>query len=283
MSRQLIVNADDFGRSWGVSRGILHAHRQGIVTSTTAMANLDAIGAHLAEALTCPGLGLGVHLVFCSWRPVLPPGEVPGLVDGRGFFLDQHTFWRRAEEIPLDQLRAELTAQVERFTALAGRPPDHLDCHQFVHAHPRFFELYLELAEERHLPLRNPFSCETDWETQVLLAPFLAGSPPEQWQHVMDADLDLLRRRGPTHPQRTLTTFFGARLATLDNLLSILDTVGEGVSELISHPGYADEALAASGYRGERETELALLTHPVVRERVLDLGLELVTFAAVRS
>jgi predicted glycoside hydrolase/deacetylase ChbG (UPF0249 family) len=281
MKRQLIANADDYGRSPGVSRGILQAHREGIVTSTTVMVNVDDVQRHVAEALACPELGIGVHLVFCSWRPVLPPETVPGLVDEKGFFLGQSTFWDRAEEIPLEQLRAELTAQVVRFTSLAGRRPDHLDCHQFVHAHPRLFEVYVDLAHRLHLPLRIPFSTKTDWETQVLLAPFLEGSPPERFREMVETDTRLLRARAVAHPDHALTTFFGPKLTTLENLLQILDTMPDGVNELICHPGYADAGLSASGYRIEREIELGLLTHSAVRERVAALGIELVTFAAL--
>jgi len=73
MSKQLIVNADDYGRAPGLSRGILAAHREGIVTSTTVMINQPDVEGQLAEALVCPGLGVGLHLVFTAWRPVLPP------------------------------------------------------------------------------------------------------------------------------------------------------------------------------------------------------------------
>ena len=69
MCKKLIINADDYGRSPGVSRGILRAHREGIVTSTTAMINQPKVEAQLAEALTCPELGIGLHLVFSAWLP----------------------------------------------------------------------------------------------------------------------------------------------------------------------------------------------------------------------
>ena len=76
MGKQLIVNADDYGRSPGVSRGILRAHREGIVTSTTVMINQPDVEAQLEEALTYPRLGIGLHLVFSAWRPLLPPMSI---------------------------------------------------------------------------------------------------------------------------------------------------------------------------------------------------------------
>ena len=161
MTRLLIVNADDYGRSAGVSRGILHAHREGIVTSTTAMIGMPGVEEQLVEALQCPELGIGLHLVHTHWRPVLPPESIPALVDEDGLFLGQHTLWARCDGIPADQLEAEWTAQVERFVALAARPPDHLDCHHYVHVYPPFFQVYADLAARYQLPLRVPFPPET--------------------------------------------------------------------------------------------------------------------------
>jgi predicted glycoside hydrolase/deacetylase ChbG (UPF0249 family) len=62
MSRRLIVNADDYGRTPNVSRGILEAHRRGIADSTPAMIGLEGVEAHLAEALSCLDLGVGLRL-----------------------------------------------------------------------------------------------------------------------------------------------------------------------------------------------------------------------------
>jgi predicted glycoside hydrolase/deacetylase ChbG (UPF0249 family) len=282
MSGQLIVNADDYGRSPGVSRGILQAHREGIVTSTTVMINQPGVEHQLAEALDCPHLGLGLHLTFSAWRPVLPAEAVPGLLDEDGMFLDQHTLWARAEEIPIDQLRAELAAQFERFVALAGGPPDHLDCHHFVHLYPPFFQVYADLAAGFHLPLRIPFPPEADFRQAAKTLPFLEGFPRDRVRGMIATNSALIRARRLAHPDHFVSTFFGRRALTLDNLLALLEALPEGVSELMCHPGYDDPHLAPSTYRAEREIELALLTQPPVRERVRDLGIELVTFGVLR-
>ncbi len=84
--KRLIVNADDFGRSAGVDRGIMRAHREGIVTSTTFMAN--APGAEIAAALAraTPTLDVGVHLVLSYARPLTDPARIPSLVRADGTF-----------------------------------------------------------------------------------------------------------------------------------------------------------------------------------------------------
>lgn len=282
MDRKLIVNADDFGRSPGVSKGIGQAHLEGIVTSTTVMINQPQIESHLAEVLPCHGLGIGLHLVFTAGRSVLPPDAVPSLVDTHGRFLEHHTLWSLADTVPADQLCAEFTAQLERFVTLAGRLPDHLDCHHFVHLHPTFFEVYADLARQCCLPLRVSFPAETDFRQAASTLPFLNGFPPDLVRGMIVTNSALLRARGIVHPDHFVSTFFGEEALTLDYLLHLLDSLPAGISELMCHPGYNDHGLTSSSYRHEREIELNLLTHPVVRERIDELDIKLVTFAAIR-
>jgi predicted glycoside hydrolase/deacetylase ChbG (UPF0249 family) len=280
--RQLIVNADDYGRSAGVSRGILEAHRQGIVTSTTVMVNQPGVESHLTDALACPNLGLGLHLVFSAWRPVLQPNQIAGLVDDEGRFLDQHTLWAHAADIPLDSLRAELGAQVDRFTSLTGSMPDHLDCHHFVHLYPPFFQVYAELAQSRSLPLRVPFPTETAFQQATQTLVFLEGFPQDLVRGMIVTNSALVGALGLLHPDHFVGSFFGRSMAKVELLLAILDSLPEGTTELMCHPGYDGPGLSASTYRLERETELSVLTSSWVQHRIQDLGIDLVTFGALR-
>jgi hypothetical protein len=279
MSKRLIVNADDYGRSPGVSRGILEAYRGGIVTSTTVMINQPSVRAQLDEALACDGLGTGLHLVFSAWRPMLPPEAIPTLVDGDGYFWGQHDLWARAEEISAKHLRAEFSAQLALFTDWAGRLPDHLDCHHFVHLYPPFFQVYADLAAEHRLPLRVPFPPESDFRQAVATLPYLEEFPLDLVRGMVATNSALLESRRLTYPDRFIGTFFGTEALTLDNLLRLLRALPDGITELMCHPGYVDAALASSTYCRERETELALLTHPAVRECMAECGIELVTFS----
>ncbi|MBN1136552.1 MAG: ChbG/HpnK family deacetylase [Anaerolineae bacterium] len=281
MTKQMIVNADDYGRAPGVSRGILAAHQEGIVTSTTAMINQPAIEGQLSEALACPSLGVGLHLVFTAWRPILPLEQVPDLVGDSGLFLEQHDVWARAEQIPLDQLQAELSAQLERFASLAGRLPDHLDCHHFVHLYPPFFQVYADLAAQHQLPLRVPFPPETEFEQAAKTLPFLEGFPRDLVRGMIVTNSALVKARRLAHPDHFIGTFFGREAVTLEALIRLLETLPDGVTELMCHPAYDDPALATSSYRAERETELHLLTHPAVQDRIKALGIELVTFGVL--
>jgi predicted glycoside hydrolase/deacetylase ChbG (UPF0249 family) len=282
MRKKLIVNADDYGRSPGVSRGILQAHRCGIVTSTSVMINQPSAKGQLDEALSCAGLGVGLHLVFSAWRPVLPPETIPSLVDLDGFFLSQHDLWARAEEVSPAHLRAELTAQTERFSAWAGRLPDHLDCHHFVHLYPPFFQVYADLAAELQLPLRVPFPPEVDFQKAAATLPYLEDFPLDLVRGMIVTNSALIESRHLAHPDHFISTFYGIEALTLDHLLRLLHTLPSGVTELMCHPGYVDPALAESTYRQERETELDLLTHPAAYASAAELGIDLVTFGVFK-
>lgn len=70
MIKRLIVNADDYGLSEGVCLGILKAHRDGILTSTTCMMNMENIEKYLEMTKDYPNLGLGVHLNITVGKPL---------------------------------------------------------------------------------------------------------------------------------------------------------------------------------------------------------------------
>ena len=283
MPRYLIVNADDFGRSPGVNRGIIKAYREGIVSSTSVMTNQPYFEEAASLLRDHPSLGAGVHLVFTAWKPVLPPEKIPSLVDEKGFFLPQEALLAQPGRVDRRELRAEFLAQIERFCQIVGREPDHLDCHHFAHLHPHFFSVYLDVAEETGLPIRWPFPAPEEVERLLATTP-LKGLSSEQARKLMETDYQLLGSRPIPKPDRFIGSFFGEDALGLEHLLGILESIGEGVTELLTHPGFVDEELlASSGYARPREKELELLCHPQVKERVKERGIELVTFNILSS
>ena len=137
MTKQLIVNADDYGRTASVSAGIRQAHLRGIVTTTTAMMNMSSVGNDIRLALAeCPRLGLGVHLVLTAGRPVLPSERVPSLAASDGSFYKLPQMIAILQKLNPAELRAEWRAQIEKFLR-TGAMLDHLDSHHHainVHA-----------------------------------------------------------------------------------------------------------------------------------------------------
>lgn len=272
MSRTLIVNADDYGRTLGVSAGIRQAHLAGIVTTTTVLMNQPGAADDVRRAMSeTPHLGLGVHLNLTAGPPCAPhPAST--LVDQNGLFRRPESLMADQDSLRLADVEQEWRAQIEAFLA-TGATLDHLDSHHHVAAiRLDLWELYLSLAAELGCGVRPSRPADTD------LAVLSAAYPEPVRRVALDAAPGRLAESGIPHPSHFYAGFFGPA-ATLDNLLVLLAHLPEGVSELMTHPGLADPALrAGSSYAAQREVELAALTSPRVRQTIQDQGIALATY-----
>lgn len=144
----LVVNADDFGLTPGVCRGILHAHDHGIVTSTSVLVGAPAFEAH-APSLRDSDLGVGLHLCLVGEDPpLLSAAEIPTLVERDGRLpSDWRRFLRRAAlgRLDPDDISRELTTQAEK-AADAGLRLGHLDAHQNLQLWPPVGAIAIDLA-----------------------------------------------------------------------------------------------------------------------------------------
>ncbi len=147
---QLIVNADDFGLTEAVNKGIVEAHVRGIVTSTTIMANGRAFDAAVSTSRRVPGLGIGVHLNLTAGEPVAPARNIPSLVDRH-----ERLHWSPgrllralvARKVNLAEIETELRAQITKVFG-AGIRPTHLDGHKHVHLLPGVSQIVIRVAQE---------------------------------------------------------------------------------------------------------------------------------------
>jgi predicted glycoside hydrolase/deacetylase ChbG (UPF0249 family) len=130
--------------------------------------------------------------------------------------------------------------------------------------------------------MRVPFPRrETDFADPSLMSGWAADVSEAQVKTMWQANVQRLAEQPVTAPDRFIVGFFGDNVS-IEYLLNVLDRLPDGVSELMTHPGYSDETLVAeSDYAELRETELAILTDPRVRQRVAERGIELITYAAL--
>ena len=247
--RRLIVNADDFGRTRGINAGVIEAHLAGIVTSATAMVLEAAAEEGISEALArAPRLSLGLHFAVTGrGLPASNPARLPTLLSGGRFVRSPDQLPR---EIPAEEISRELEAQIDLFERFAGRPPTHLDSHHHGALHPSIQPVFARTARERGLPVRA-----SSREAQAVI-----------------------RSAGVRTPDHFLEGFYSAG-ATLENLRAMLANLGEGTSELMCHPGRADEdLLAESTYARERDRELAILCDPELPLLLEREGIERIDF-----
>ena len=251
--KRLIVNADDFGRTPGINRGIIEAHANGLVTSASVMVLEKAARDGIREAqAVAPKLSLGLHFVVTGGGlQASAAPSVPVLAPNGRFAKNYEAL---PASIPEAEIRRELLAQLVLFEVKAGRPPTHVDSHHHAALHPSAQAVFAAVAQGRGLPVR-------------------ASSPKAR---------DELRAAGLRVPDFFLKAFYGEG-ATLLKLESLLLNVPNGTTELMCHPGHVDpELLESSSYAKEREKELAILCDPSLREVVEKNGIELIGFDRLR-
>jgi hopanoid biosynthesis associated protein HpnK len=286
--KHLIVNADDFGLTKQVNRGIVEAHHNGIVTSTTLLANGEAFESAVALASRAPQLGIGAHLNLSEGTPISPPSTIPSLVDSRGRL--HLTPGRLAMgillgRISLSDVERELRAQVEKVLR-AGISPTHFDGHKHIHVLPRVSALVVRLAQQYDIPgLRCPI------EKPAGLTRLL-GSRPRKYgpvikQYVVGRQVSRFARRFKKKLEQgglvCPLSFLGlSETGFLDvgALRDILTRLPQGTSELMCHPGYVDSDLRKTGTRllAEREVEVQALTALQIKKFTVDRGIRLINY-----
>jgi len=227
--RFLVVNADDLGLSATVNEGIFAAHRRGIVTSASLMVRQGAAPAAAEQAAAHSELAIGLHIDLGEW--VYESGE-----------------WTQAylhcDSDDPAAVEAECRTQLERFRALIGRDPTHLDSHQHVHESKPARGVTEALAAELGLPLRNR----------------------------------AVRYEGGFYGQSGKGEPFPEGIAP-ERLVALIEALPPGWTEIGCHP--AAGPVPTSSYDAERQVELATLRDPRVREALNVSDVHLCSFAQV--
>jgi predicted glycoside hydrolase/deacetylase ChbG (UPF0249 family) len=276
-SRALIVNADDFGWSSGVNRGIVEANRHGILTSTTAMVNFPGFTRAAEMAKDTQDLGVGLHVNIVHGPPICDPSKVPTLVNKGGCFPGSREVLRRLmlgisskKEIDL-----ELNSQLELFRAELGEPT-HLDSHKHMHIFGVLLPSFIEVAEKLKTPrARCPSERLSLWPPSVVKG------------------------------KAAVLTYFGARarkafcasgIATTDHFAGALDSssftsaacrrivdrLGVGTTELMCHPGYRStedhDLIPNVAITQHREEQMVTLLDGSLKEYILENDIRLIHY-----
>jgi predicted glycoside hydrolase/deacetylase ChbG (UPF0249 family) len=270
---KVVVNADDYGRSPGISRGIREAHLQGIVSAATVMANFENAAREVGLARSeCPDLHLGVHLNITAGQPLSRSDDIPGLVQSSGHFKSIEALLSGLDSIPIDQVEREWRRQIESLLAWDVEL-DHLDSHHHIAASNRdLWDLHLSLASEYHIGVRLPYP--TDDENSTLVSNF----PSPLRRFASDIAPARLQQVNLPRTQALFTSFF-AESATIENLIDLLEeATAYASSEIMCHPGYVEADSVQTGYGQFRQIELEILTSEKAKSTVEAYQLELVGF-----
>ena len=286
--RRLIINADDFGLTSGVNRAIVEARQQGIVTSTTLMANSLAFEEATRLAQADPNWSVGCHVVLLDGKPLMEASRVPSLVlpkNGNAFRDGVARFALRAltGRIDSDQVEAETVAQIRKLQS-HGVSVSHVDTHKHTHIFPAALNGILRAARACGVSaIRNPF--------EVVAANF-ASAQSGLWKRY--AQVKTLRgfagsfrravqKAGLRTPDGTLGIVATGHLNA--NLFrEIADNMPEGTWEFVCHPGYNDADLqqVSTRLRASRADELRLLTLEATRQLLSLKGVQLISYRDLR-
>jgi chitin disaccharide deacetylase len=272
--KQLIITSDDFGLSGGVNRAVEQAWQNGILTCASIMPAGKAFDEAVAIAGRNPGLQVGLHLTLVHGRSVLPPDEIPDLVDTQGNFPDnpvaagiRYYFDKGLR----DQLKREIEAQIVRVKN-AGIPLSHIDGHLNIHLHPTVFSILADLMP-RHGITSMRLSQERLTHNLRFNRERLAGKTIERiiFGSLANHARPSLDRMGIRYATEVKGVLNSGRM-TEQYILDILDGLNEGLTEIYFHPGCLPDAEITRRMPDYRhQEELAAITSQAVRQKLKEL------------
>ena len=283
--KRLIVTGDDFGLSVPVNAAIERAHQNGILTTASLMVSGAAAADAVGRARRLPGLKVGLHLVLVCGRPVLPPADVPGLVDANGnlpgdlFRAGVRFFFRPAVR---RQLEGEIRAQFEAFRA-TGLSLDHVNAHNHIQLHPTVCALILKAGRDYGLsavrvpyePLLPSWRASREGLLRRLGAWILLGP----WVRMM---VSTLRRAKLQHNDFIFGMRDTGRMGA-DRVLALVSRLPEGVTEIYFHPAVRKSPETPWPEHYRCEAELEALTSPAVAASLKAFGIRRISFSELAA
>lgn len=281
LAKQLIVNADDFGRHVLIDRAVELGVERGLIRSATVMVTGAAFEDAVALARRTPALGMGIHFTLVNARPVLSPDQIPSLIDPATGELwpDHGVFVKRflSGKIKLPEVAKECCAQLDAFLS-TGLVPTHADSHQHMHVLPGIIDIVIDFCLDHGIPaVRIP----------AIPVSLLATRPDNLGEQVGRLGLHVLaeraRRKAVAAGLRAPEHFGGivaGEAVDKKALRTILLQLKEGTTEIMLHPGTDNKVLIpATAWDHDFEAELAGVTDPAILALVQQLGITVGNFS----
>ena len=237
--KKLIVTADDVGLHRGMTDGAVRAHREGIVTACSIVANGIAFDDAVLKLREVPSLEVGVHLTLVEERSLTTGQPMPKNYT--------HFIFSRPGDV-----EPELRAQIEKVLG-TGLRVTHLNGHQHLHLLPRVFAVVEKLANEYRIGYVRRVNDRGGRSRRAAMAA-----------------LSFLGRRARGSNDYTIGVADAGHLQMVERLLDFVD----GVTELVTHPGIAVDAYPHWRYDWDEETKA--LCEPGLKAAIAERGIELI-------
>lgn len=275
--KQLIITADDFGLSSGVNRAVEQGWKNGLLTCASIMPGASGFDEAAKIARRTPALQVGLHLTLVQGRSVLPPAEIPALVDAAGNFSDNPVtagFRYFMDRALYCQLKREIEAQIKKVLD-AGIRLTHIDGHLNMHLHPTVFRILAELmprygittfrlSQER---LSHNLRFDRERRFGKTIENLIFGRLTDHVRPVLD-------RLGILYAAEVKGVLNSGRM-TEEYILNIIDDLQEGLTEIYFHPGtLPDSEISRLMPDYRHQEELAAIVSPAVRGRLQALQIQ---------
>jgi hopanoid biosynthesis associated protein HpnK len=280
-----IINGDDFGFSHGVNQAIIKAHQEGILTSTSLMVTGDTFSEAVKLARQNPSLAVGLHLMLCCGKSVLPPAEIPHLVDENSYFPSDSLVAGLRYQFN-SQARLELTkeirAQLEKFRQ-TGLKLSHVDGHLHLHTHPVVLNILADLAPEWEIKfIRLPveeLSFTLNIDSSNMLTKIIWDGIFRQLRTYGE---QLLTAKGISYPERVYGLLQTGKV-TEAYLLKLIPQIKANLVEIYAHPAMSMAGEGKNGPEGAGERELIAFSSTKVKDMLSDHGFELTNYVQLRE
>lgn len=281
--KKLIINADDFGISEGISKGIVDAANFGTVLSTSLMSNMPYAEKAIAMAEDYPQLGIGIHLNITCGSPLSEKEKVKTLLDHAGKFKSLGKFLRDYVMglISWLEVKREYSLQIKKMIDF-GMQPTHLDSHHHIHFFPGINRIVCELASEHNIPwIRGSLS-----GVQSCFSPHLGFHLSSFLKLSMLNHFDKKNREHTPQQCHKVDKLSGLLASKKGKFFEYFDNslkrINGEIIEFVSHPGYVDQAVFNQDPWTEmREEELKVLTSKQVTETAKKYGFEFTNFTGI--
>ena len=278
--KQLIINADDFGRHKLINKAVEKAFQEGCLSSTTIMAGAKFFDDAVEIAKRNPDLGVGIHFTLVNGYPVLPPEKIPSLVTPEGYFHENYIEFIKLYvkgKINRDEVQNELGAQLEKVIR-AGLKPTHFDSHQHLHHFPGIISIALKLAKMANIPAMR-----------VADTKIFDGSVESFGQIIGRLGLGSLSKFAAhsAHTKNILTPDHFSGIVAGESvsekfLTNLIKNLEDGTTEVMLHPGTNNKVLQKyCAWDHDFEMELKAVTSSRILKLLEKENVEFVNFTAL--
>lgn len=265
--KQLIINADDFGISKLTNEGIIDCFINGILTSTTIMANGNAFEHAVQLAKKHKDLRVGVHLNLTQGKPLSNAFQ--------GNLTEKNIYKAMVGLLDSKDIEKEFRAQIEKVLDNKIKPT-HIDGHKHIHIFPKITGIVIKLAKEYNIKaIRFPKNKIFNYKLALT----------KQMPKLMLIGLYARMAEKSIINNGIITTdeFYGileTGQLTTDKLKNILNNMDNCTAELMCHPGYYDKDIPCI-LKKHRKIEHDALTDKDIKKIIILQNIKLITYGQI--